>query len=108
MPKCVENGKKESGTVSAKIYAAIYVKNYKDKIKENLKTYFSQENIIAGKIFENSESVRILIRNGSEENLYHLYLEVQEDESEKARDLLSAWLHDHNGVQIHVSPCIKQ
>ena len=91
----------------ANIYASIYVKNYKDNIKEDLKTYFSQENITAEKIFDHVESVRMLIRRGSEENLYHLHLEVQEEEGEKARNLLSTWLHEHNGVQIHITPCIK-
>ena len=68
----------------AKIYAAIYIKNHKDKIKEDLKTYFSRDNIIVEKEFKNVDSVRMLIRNGSEENLYHLYLEVQENESERS------------------------
>ncbi|MDF2635630.1 MAG: hypothetical protein K0R78_2504 [Pelosinus sp.] len=95
--------------VSAKtIYAAIYVKSYKDKIKEDLKAYFSRENIIAEKIFENIESVHMHLRGGSEENLYHLHLEVHEDESERARNLLSAWLKAHNGVQIRIAPCIEQ
>lgn len=94
--------------MSAKIYAAIYVKNYNNKIKEELKTYFSRENINAEKILENIESVHILIRRGSEENLYHLHLEVHEDESERAQKLLSAWLNEHNGVQIHIAPCIEQ
>ena len=94
--------------MSVKIYAAIYVKNHKDKIKEELKTYFSRENIILEKKFEDVDHVRMLIRNGSEENLYHLYLEVQVNESERALNLLSTWLHEHNGVQIHIAPCIKE
>lgn len=94
--------------MSAKVYASIYVKNYKDRIKENLKSYFSRENIIAEKHFENVDSVRLFIRIGSEENLYHLQLEVHEDEGERALKLLSTWLHEHNGVQIHIAPCIKK
>jgi len=91
-----------------KIYAAIYVKNYQDRIKEDLKKYFSKDNVVAKKSFENIDSVRMLIRSGSEENLYHLHLEVQENESERALKLLSTWLIEHNGVQIHIAPCVEQ
>jgi hypothetical protein len=94
--------------VSVKIYAAIYVKGRRDKIKEDLKAYFSMENIIAEKIFENVESVHMHIRVGSEENLYHLHLEVHEDENEKAQKILYEWLNKHNAVQIHIAPCIEQ
>ena len=80
-------------------------KDHQNKIKEKL---FSRDNIIVEKEFKNVDSVRVLIRNGSEENLYHLYLEVQENESERALNLLSNSLHEHNGVQIHIAPCIKQ
>jgi hypothetical protein len=99
---------KGDGFVSVKIYAAIYVKGKKDKIKEDLKAYFSRENIIAEKIFRSFESVHMHIRVGSEENLYHLHLEVQEDESERAQTLLYDWLNKNNGVQIHIAPCIEQ
>jgi hypothetical protein len=98
---------KGDGLMSAKIYAAIYVKGKKDQIKEDLKTYFSRENIIAEKSFETIESAHMHIRSGSEENLYHLHLEVQENESERARNLLYDWLNKNNGVQIHIAPCIE-
>jgi hypothetical protein len=94
--------------MSTKIYAAVYVKGKKNQIKEDLKAYFSRENIIAKNIFENPESVNMNVQSGSEENLYHLYLEVPENESEKALSLLHAWLNKNNGVQIHIAPCIKE
>lgn len=92
--------------MSAKIYAAIYVKN--GKVKEDLKTYFSRENIIIEKIFDNTENVRILMRSGSEDNLYHLHLEVHPDEAEKALKILHVWLTKSDGIQIHIAPCKEQ
>lgn len=94
--------------VSTTVYAAIYVKGKKEKIKEDLKAYFSKENIISEKAFENVESVNMSVRSGSEENLYHLHLEVHEDESERAMNLLHDWLKKNKGVQIHKTPCIEK
>lgn len=99
---------KGDGFVLANIYASIYVKSYKDTTKEQLKRYFSKENIVAEKLFSNVDSVHLSVRSGSEENLYHLTLEVDHDESEKARNLLSNWLQERKGAKIHITPCIRQ
>lgn len=94
---------KGDGFVSATIYAAIYAKNHKYQIKEELETYFSSE-----KNNENSEIIPMLIKRGSEENLYHLHLEVPNNESERIRKLLYDWLNKHNSIQVHIAPCIEK
>lgn len=96
--------------VSAFLYVNKDIKNVKDDLKE----YFSKNNL---NISQNKDSLEfstmfVKLQNHKKEkeneNLYHLYLKVDGDNNKIALEVLNKWIGLYDGVSIHMDPTIDK